>query len=447
MGVDVGGTKILAGLAEPSGRIRARHRLSTPRDEGGDAVLAAITEAIEGTLKSAKVAADCLAMIGVGLPGVIDPNTGVLVVAPNMDLEGPVAARISEHFGVPVVLGNDGNVALLAEQRFGAAQKAAHAIGIFVGTGIGGGVICNRQLLDGSHGAAAELGHMIMVMDGPLCNCGNRGCLEALASRTAIERDLREAVQGGRKSMLTKLSGGEPTVIKSGLLRRCLEAQDPLVTEVIGRASKILGLACISLRHLLDPEIIVFGGGVVAACGSFMLPIIQETFSSDPFLGSHSECRVVEAKLGDDAGMLGAVALAQLASDDDPHVAPLASVGHYPTVAAPEPGEIVIDGDVYTTDIYVRADGKVKKRKRSTLEEVGCDRHQVCAEELDRLLKGDPELLVIGTGYGSKMTLTPEAQRLLAERQIQYVTASTDQAAVLFNEASGRKAALLHSSS
>jgi len=168
LGVDVGGTKMLAVVAEGSGKIVVRRRVATPREGGPTQVFGALVEVIEAALAAAKMEADDVAAIGVGVPGVVDPTTGVLLAAPNMDFVGPVTAPLTERFGVPAALGNDGNVAILAEQQFGAAKGADSAVGIFWGTGIGGGIICHGRLVDGATHAAAEIGHMVMQLDGPL---------------------------------------------------------------------------------------------------------------------------------------------------------------------------------------------------------------------------------------------------------------------------------------
>jgi glucokinase len=439
LGVDVGGTKMLAVVAEGSGKIVVRRRVATPREGGPTRVFAALVEVIEAALAAAKMEADDVAAIGVGVPGVVDPTTGVLLAAPNMDFVGPVTAPLTEHFGVPAALGNDGNVAILAEQQFGAAKGADSAVGIFWGTGIGGGIVCHGRLVDGATHAAAEIGHMVMRLDGPLCGCGNHGCLEALASRTAIERDLRAAVAAGRKTLLTEEVGGDLTLIKSGALRRCLEAGDKVVTEVLRRAGEVMGYACRSLRFVLDPEAIVLGGGVMEACGDFLLPIAKEVLDADAFLGPGAGARLVAAKLGDDTGALGAVALAQVSLGENT-AAGAAYTPYYPTLTATAVGAISLDGESRITDFCLRADGKVKKRGSSTDDAAGLI---ITAEEVARACKGDPTFLAIGTGYQAEAKLAPEAEALLKERGRPYLVAATPEAVTAYNQATGRKAALM----
>ncbi len=142
---------------------------------------------------------------------------------------------------------------------------------------------------------------MIMQLGGPKCGCGGHGCFEALASRTAIERDLREAISGGRKSVLLELAGGDISVIRSGMIRKALDVEDELVTQVMRCAAEVLGYACVNVRHLIDPEAIVFGGGVIEACSDFIMPIIENIVGTDPLPGAREGGRVLLSALGDDA--------------------------------------------------------------------------------------------------------------------------------------------------
>lgn len=311
LGVDVGGTKILAVLADARGRVLARERCETPRGAPRKS-LEAIIGAMQGALAAGGVAPRELAAAGIAIPGVVDPDKGRVVVTPNMNLTGlGIRAAVRKSYDVPVAVGNDVNLGTLGEKWLGAARGAASVVGIFVGTGIGGGVVLDGRLVRGAREAAGEIGHIVMVPGGPRCGCGNYGCLEAVASRSAIERELRKAMKAGRKSVLSKLLGGSRGPIKSKALRRALKARDPLATGVMRRAAEFLGYACLTVRHLLDPQVIVLGGGVMEACGDFVLPIVQKVVGSDALPGARSGGKVVPSKLGDDAVALGAVAIAQ----------------------------------------------------------------------------------------------------------------------------------------
>jgi glucokinase len=311
MGIDVGGTKILAALTKRSGQIVGRKRRKTPRDATTDEVFAAIAGVIADLLETQKVRKGQLQGIGLAVPGVVDDAKGKVLVAPNVNLAGlKLAGPLEKQFSTKVALGNDVDLGTLGETWLGAGKQADPVVGIFPGTGIGGGIVIGGKLHRGHWGAAAEIGHMVMQIGGPQCGCGNYGCLEALASRTAIERDIRAAVDAGAKTALTDILDNDLSQIRSGALKKALAREDPLVTSVLRRVGEVLGHACVNVRHLLDPEVIVLGGGVMEACGKFLLPIITKIVEWDP-LNSRHDSNVVLSELGDDAVVLGAVALAQ----------------------------------------------------------------------------------------------------------------------------------------
>jgi glucokinase len=437
-GLDVGGTNIAAALVQESGEVCARARVRTPR-QGGEETLAAIIRAVEELLQEGGVAAADLAAIGVGIAGVVEPESGRVVVTPNMELSGlQVVQPLQERFGVLIALGNDVNLGTLGEKWLGAARDAGSAVGIFVGTGIGGGIVCDGRLMRGARHAAGEIGHIVMQIDGPLCGCGNRGCLEALASRSAMERDIREAVAAGRETALTDILDADLSRIKSGAFKKALKRDDPLVKEVLGAASEVIGYACLTVRHLLDPEVIVLGGGVVEACADFVMPIVQGVVDSDALPGAREGGRIVESELGDDAGVLGAAALAMAALEDaDGDEA-------YPVIQRTSFGEVTVAGETHARDIYIRANGKVKKRKKKRVKELYGTSHKIGPEELRKVCKGDPELLIIGTGQQGAAVLTREGERYLRERGVRFKAAPTPEAVRQYNAATARKAALIH---
>ena len=442
----MGGTNIAAALVGPSGQVRARHRNRTPRDTSPQDVLKAISNTIRGLLDQGGAKPQDLCGIGLGVAGVVDTDAGLVVKTPNMNLSGlQVVAPLRKRFGVPIVLGNDVDVGTLGECWLGAARGAQNVVGIFVGTGIGGGVICHGRLVRGARLAAGEIGHIVMQIDGPLCGCGNRGCLEALASRTAIERDIRQALKAGRKSAVVEmLEGDRKAPIRSSVLSKALKRRDPLVTEVMERASTVLGYACLTVRHLLDPEVIVLGGGVIEACGDFVTPIVMRVVEADALPGARKAGEIVESALGDDAGVLGAVAMTRqhlgLPLEEADELVPCA----YPLLAAPAPGELTVGSEVYRKDVYIRADGQVKKRKKSLAKDAYGSPRCIGPEELQKACKGDPEVLVIGTGRSGEAKLTDEGKAFVKAHGIRVRVARTPRAVEEFNKAKGRKAAILH---
>ena len=157
-----------------------------------------------------------------------------------------------------------------------------------------------------------------MQIGGPKCGCGNLGCLEALASRTAVERNIREAIVGGRKSLIAELAGGDLSIIRSGMIRKALDASDELASEAVRRAAEVLGYACLNVRHLVDPDVIVLGGGMIEACADYIMPVVQRIVGEDPLLGAREGGGILLSALGDDAVLLGAVAAARLKAGRNP---------------------------------------------------------------------------------------------------------------------------------
>ncbi len=309
IGIDVGGTKIVVAAISPEGKIFSRAKIATPSKAKPGAILNLIFGLIEEVLEESGLTRKNISGIGVGVPGIVGPNSHIFAT-PNINLAGfPLCTKINKKFHVKVVVGNDVNLGLLGEQWLGSGRKIKNIVGIFPGTGVGGAVILDQKILTGTQGAAAEIGHMSMSLDGPLCSCGNQGCLEALTGRWAIERDIHMAMKKGRRTVLTQLTGGKMTSIKSRFLKAGLKAKDPLTTQVMTKTGRILGQACINLRHIFNPQLIILGGGVMEACGWFLFPIISKTFHRDPFFAKIDTCKLTLSKLGDDAVILGSVAL------------------------------------------------------------------------------------------------------------------------------------------
>ena len=308
--VDVGGTKILAAALSENGDILARHKLKTNRGDR-DALLGQLDDALVAVLSDAKIAKTEVAGIALGVPGVVDAQSGHVIFTPNAPLsDTPLGALLSKKWGCPTVVGNDVNVGLAGEVWRGAAQGASSAFGIFVGTGVGGALFLNGQIVNGARGLGGEIGHVLF----PLEIEEKRGVtgrklvhLEELCSRTAIENQLRHAINvEGKKSVLSEtVSDKKLERIRSGALKDALKKGDALTTETLRNASYFLGLCATSVIHLVDPQVVVFGGGVVEACGKWMMPQISETVQKHVMKGTGNPVQIVESKLGDDAILMG----------------------------------------------------------------------------------------------------------------------------------------------
>jgi glucokinase len=445
LGVDVGGTKVQASVTKESGSLVERQKRPTPRTGGPEQVLAVIESVMEEALKKAKVEAADLSAVGIAVPGVVDPDTARVVVTPNMSLTGvAVGAHLEGCFRVPVAVGNDGNLGTLGESWLGSARKARSAVGIWIGTGIGAGFVQKGRLWRGARESAGEIGHIVMQIGGPVCGCGNQGCLEALASRSAIERDIRHALESGGSSVLTELAGGDLSVIRSGAIRKALKAEDRLVSDIVRHASEVLGHACLTVRHLVDPEVIVLGGGLIEACSDFMMPIVENIVGSDRLPGARSGGRVLLSALGDDAVVLGAVALARKLVGRSPFKKRFAVRPAYPELGRFNFGEIVVDLTAYGHDVYIPVNGKVKARDKSLAKKEHGDAHLIGPKELEQVCKGGPEVLFIGSGKQGKVELTEEARRYLSQRAIRCELFPTGRVVEAYNKSKERKAALIH---
>jgi glucokinase len=310
LGIDLGGTKILAGVVGTEGRILARAKRKTRGDRGPqktfDRVVATAQEAIE----EANLAREDLAGAGIGAPGQIDFRTGTIIYAPNLGWRDmPLRRRLSEALGMEVVLENDANAVAVAEHTWGQGQGVDDLVAISVGTGIGAGIILGGKLRHGFNGTAGEIGHTVIDQDGPAWPASNRGCLEAMASRTAIAKRLARAVKKGAKTDLAVDADGNADAIRSGLLRDAAAAGDKRVLKELRESARLIGIAVGNVVNLINPEMIVLGGGLIEACGEFMIDRIDQTAREHAIANAAENVKIVCSELGDDAGLLGAAAL------------------------------------------------------------------------------------------------------------------------------------------
>lgn len=312
IGVDLGGTSMRAAVVDREGEIRGQAEDKTYPEQGLDAVLERLYGIIRGAIRDAKRKPDSIRGVGIGLPGGVDSERGHVHQAPNLGWEDlTLAGRLEEELGLPVFLDNDVNVAILGEFHFGAARKARSALGVWVGTGIGGGIILDGKVLRGLHGAAAEIGHTVLVPGGPLCGCGNRGCVEALASRTAMEKEVRRRIARGEESKIPGiLEASGKTRMTSGVISKALKKGDRVMEEVLAESQRYLGLAVANWINILDPEMIVFGGGVAEKLGKPFLRPIRHVARQNAFKTQGKPTEFELAELGDWSGVLGAAALA-----------------------------------------------------------------------------------------------------------------------------------------
>ena len=314
VGIDMGGTSLRALVVNSHNEILAVEKEPTNVTHKPDALIRDLAAMVEDVVRAAGLRKSQLRAVSIGAPGAVDPEHGMVYHAPNLGWDAvPLGATLGKLLHVPVFAENDVNAGVVGEHALGAGRGAKELVGIFVGTGIGGGIISKGQLYLGSRGAAAEVGHMIVQVDGPLCGCGNHGCIEALASRTAMERDVREAIRGGEKSCVLKLmeERGKDRMTSS-IIQRALKKNDPVMRKVVKRAQYYLGMLVASVVNMLDPECVVIGGGIAERLGEYYIAPIRKT-AYENFLRRHDaeRVKVVCGTLGDNAGALGAVVLAR----------------------------------------------------------------------------------------------------------------------------------------
>ncbi len=314
IGVDVGGTKIAASAVDDLGRIAARSLRETPAQDV-DAIATAVAQVVQDLSDTAAERDEHIGAVGVACAGFVDADGDTVLFAPNLAWrDEPLADRVRERSGLPVLLENDANAAAWGEFRFGAAQDANHMIMVTLGTGVGGGIIDRHQLLRGAHGMAAEIGHLRVVREGHRCGCGNRGCWEQYASGRALVREARELVAAAspHAADLTERCGGDPDVLTGAMVTASAAAGEQAAVELLEDLGHWVGEGVASLVAVLDTGVVVLGGGVSAA-GALVLEPARAAFARHLTGRGHRPLPdIVIAELGNDAGMIGAADLAAI---------------------------------------------------------------------------------------------------------------------------------------
>lgn len=314
IGIDIGGTKVLTALVDAQFRILSEIKLKTKPEKGEQSFLKEIDGAVDFVMSEAKVSRKEISGIGVGCPGFVDPVRGTIGDSPNIPFlkKYPLARQISRLTKLPVSLGNDVQTGLFGEHQLGAAKGYANVLGIFMGTGIGGALILNGQLYRGTSGSAGEIGHITVDPWGPRCGCGRYGCLEALAGRLAISAEAGIATLRQIAPHLAAKAGSDLRAIKSGSLAKAASAGDKAIAELIRHKARIVGSAMANLVSVLNPDLIVLGGGVVEAMPGLIVKEAERHMREVGLPALTSQVKVVPAKLGDHSIVLGA---AKRASD------------------------------------------------------------------------------------------------------------------------------------
>jgi len=312
VGVDLGGTKIFAAVFDPHLEIVGKAKRSTKPKRGVDQVLDRIAQTVLDAVDESDLALDDVVAVGIGAPGAMDPNEGVVLFAPNLYWRDVALTKeLEKRLGRPVYADNDCNVQVLGIHAKELGGRPQNLVGIFIGTGIGAGLILNGTLYHGYNRTAGEIGHMVLQVDGPKCSCGNRGCFEALASRTAIMERIKAEVKKGVPTLLYELTGGDLDKIRSGDLKKAIKKGDALTKRIIKETAVYIGIAVANVINLLSPEYVILGGGVIEALEDRMMDTIEETARKYAMKGTVKGVKIQASSLGDRAGVVGAAVLAR----------------------------------------------------------------------------------------------------------------------------------------
>src|SRR6185295_19059102 len=290
---------ILAGLFDSSLECVGTAKVSTKAQRGLETVLSRIERCVKDAVDEADLSLKQVRGVGIGAPGAVDFETGTVLFAPNLEgwKDVPLKKELEKRLGLPVFVENDGNIAVLGVHVAELKAKPRNVVGIFVGTGIGGGIIINNELFSGFNHTAGEIGHMIIDINGPKCGCGSRGCFEALASRTAIFQRIKAGIKDGEKTLLTEMLGENLEDLRSGDLRKAIRRGDKFVGKVLDQTAEYIGIGVANLVNILGPEVVVLGGGVMEALSDEMMSVILKTAKEHAMPGTLKNVDIIASKL------------------------------------------------------------------------------------------------------------------------------------------------------
>ncbi|APV44430.1 glucokinase [Dehalogenimonas formicexedens] len=320
LGIDVGGTKVLSAVIDAYGNILADHATATRASEGFESTVASIVGCARGALEKSVMDPSGIVGVGLAVAGLIDSKQGIVRTSPNLPgwKDAPLGRRVAEALGKPVFMINDANAAAVGEQYFGAGRGSSHFVYVTVSTGIGGGLILDGKLYEGSEGFGGEIGHMVIDDKGPLCSCGNRGCWEMLASGKALEREARRSIEGGAVTTICSFCLPDPersegegppshpfAYITAKAIHAAAKSGDPLTIELIDRTGYYLGVGLANIINIFNPELIVIGGGLSNMGDMLLRPAVEEA-GRRAFRQSFDRVKFKIAGLGAASGVIGA---------------------------------------------------------------------------------------------------------------------------------------------
>ena len=313
IGVDLGGTNIVSAIVDYQGKIVSSLKVPTLAENGREATIKRIIETIHKNIAQSNIAPGNIIGIGIGAPGPLDIKKGVINFAPNLPgwRDVPLKKILEDEFNLKVVLENDANAAAWGERCFGVGRGVDNLVCFTLGTGIGGGIIINGKIYHGNNCGAAELGHITVNKDGPRCNCGNYGCLEAYSSATGIKNRIKKRIKEGIKSKFLNFDNNNDELLESLRLKLIFETArkgDKLTKDIVEEAITYLGIAIANIVNILNPEMVVLVGGITNE-GEKLLSPIREEVKKRAFYSNYKSLKIVIGELGGNAGVLGAAAL------------------------------------------------------------------------------------------------------------------------------------------
>ncbi|NTV53045.1 MAG: ROK family protein [Candidatus Firestonebacteria bacterium] len=314
LGIDLGGSNISAALMDSHGRMRQLKKIKTLAHEGKAQVISRLVELARAVPQEANLKTQNLRAIGLGVPGIIDVPNGVVLYSPNLPgwTRVPIRRALQTALKKPIMIDNDANVAAYGEKWLGAGREVENLVVYTLGTGVGGGIIVEGNIFHGHNHAAGELGHVTILPDGPRCACGNHGCVEALVSGTAIARVAREALKKSSDSLIYELCGRIPDDVTAKHVFQAARKGDALANKIVTQTGQYLGIAVANTINLLNPELVIIGGGVSGA-GELLLRPVRAEVKKRALKDSLAATKIVVAQLGDQAGVIGAAGIAMLA--------------------------------------------------------------------------------------------------------------------------------------
>ena len=315
IGIDLGGTKILAGVVDTeTGQVIESSKKRTKKESGSDIIVQRIIEAAQKAIQKAKIPVSQISSIGIGAAGQVDREKGILISAPNLECyDVDLKSIIENHFKIPVYIGNDVEVATIGEMKFGSGVNYNNFVCVFVGTGIGSGIVQDGKIYRGATGTAGEIGHMIVASDGRLCPCGGHGCLEAYASRTAIEKKILASLKKGRKSVISELikEGG---MIRSKHIKQAIEENDEIVINCIKESAEYLSSGLASIINFYNPQLIILGGGLIEAVDFFYEATVKKAIEK-ALPTPAANIKIAKTTLKDYSGIVGAALLHKMSKE------------------------------------------------------------------------------------------------------------------------------------